>query len=49
MRVLIIGGTGFLGYHATRELSERGHDVTAVGLRSLRGYRTAGASKGIRS
>jgi nucleoside-diphosphate-sugar epimerase len=32
MRVLVIGGTGFLGYHATRELSERGHDVTVLGL-----------------
>ncbi|MGI9287535.1 MAG: NAD-dependent epimerase/dehydratase family protein [Pseudomonadales bacterium] len=32
MRVLVIGGTGFLGYHATCELSERGHDVTVLGL-----------------
>lgn len=32
MRILIIGGTGFLGYHATHELSQRGHDVTVLGL-----------------
>lgn len=32
MRILVIGGTGFLGYHATRELSGRGHDVTVLGL-----------------
>jgi nucleoside-diphosphate-sugar epimerase len=32
MHVLVIGGTGFIGYHATRELSERGHDVTVLGL-----------------
>lgn len=32
MRILIIGGTGFLGYHASRELAARGHEVTAMGL-----------------
>ena len=32
MDVLVIGGTGFLGYHATRELSARGHRVTVLGL-----------------
>ena len=32
MKVLIIGGTGFLGYHATMELLTRGHEVTVVGL-----------------
>ena len=31
-RVLIVGGTGFLGYHATRELTEGGWEVTALGL-----------------
>lgn len=30
--VLIVGGTGFLGYHATRVLQNRGYVVTAVGL-----------------
>ena len=30
--MLIIGGTGFLGYHATLELLTRGHEVTVVGL-----------------
>ncbi|MCB1675363.1 MAG: NAD(P)-dependent oxidoreductase [Halioglobus sp.] len=32
MRVLVIGGTGFLGYHATHELVRRGHEVTVLGL-----------------
>jgi nucleoside-diphosphate-sugar epimerase len=32
MRALIIGGTGFIGYHATQELSKRGHEVTILGL-----------------
>jgi nucleoside-diphosphate-sugar epimerase len=32
MRVLIIGGTGFIGYHAIHELLRRGHEVTALGL-----------------
>jgi len=32
MHVLVIGGTGFLGYHATWELSSRGHTVTVLGL-----------------
>jgi nucleoside-diphosphate-sugar epimerase len=30
--VLILGGTGFIGYHATRVLQSRGFSVTAVGL-----------------
>jgi len=32
MQILIIGGTGFLGYHATHELVRRGHDVTVLAL-----------------
>jgi nucleoside-diphosphate-sugar epimerase len=32
MRVLVVGGTGFIGYHATHELARRGHDVTILGL-----------------
>jgi len=32
MKVLVIGGTGFLGYHATLELMTHGHEVTVVGL-----------------
>jgi 2'-hydroxyisoflavone reductase len=28
MRVLVIGGTGFIGSHITRELIRRDHDVT---------------------
>lgn len=31
-RVLIIGGTGFLGYHAAHEFLAAGWEVTAVGL-----------------
>lgn len=30
MRVLVVGGTGFIGQHLCRELNDRGHDVTAV-------------------
>lgn len=32
VRVVMIGGTGFLGYFACGELVDRGHDVVAVGL-----------------
>jgi dihydroflavonol-4-reductase len=31
-RVIVIGGTGFLGYHAIQEFLRKGWDVTAVGL-----------------
>ncbi len=31
MKLLIAGGTGFLGYHALREALRRGHTVTALG------------------
>jgi nucleoside-diphosphate-sugar epimerase len=31
-RVLIAGGTGFIGFHACREFVARGWDVTALGL-----------------
>ncbi|MDL5362501.1 complex I NDUFA9 subunit family protein [Halalkalicoccus sp. NIPERK01] len=30
MRVLVTGGTGFIGRHLCAELDERGHDVTAL-------------------
>lgn len=30
MRVLLIGGTGFVGYHAALELNRRGHEVVAL-------------------
>lgn len=33
MRVVMIGGTGFLGYFTCRELVARGHDVLALGTR----------------
>lgn len=32
MKILIIGGTGFLGYHASLKLIEHGHTVTIVAL-----------------
>lgn len=35
MNVVIIGGTGFLGYHAARELIRREHQITALGLPPL--------------
>lgn len=35
MRVLIIGGTGLLGYHATRELLKRGHAVEILAIPPL--------------
>jgi dihydroflavonol-4-reductase len=34
-RVLVVGGTGFLGYHACRELVARGYTVTALGLKDF--------------
>jgi NADH dehydrogenase len=30
MKILVAGGTGFVGTHLCRELHERGHDVTAL-------------------
>jgi NADH dehydrogenase len=30
MDVLVVGGTGFVGQHLSRELDDRGHDVTAL-------------------
>ena len=35
MNCLIVGGTGFLGYHATLELLRRGHRVSALALPPL--------------
>ena len=32
MKVLVLGGTGFLGYHAALELFGRGNEVTVLGL-----------------
>lgn len=30
MRILVVGGTGFVGQHLCRELHDRGHEVTAM-------------------
>jgi NADH dehydrogenase len=30
MRILVVGGTGFIGQHLCRELHDRGHEVTAM-------------------
>lgn len=35
MKVMLIGGTGLLGYHATRRLLERGHRVNILALPPL--------------
>ncbi len=35
LNVLLVGGTGFLGYHAVRELLKRGHHVTILALPPL--------------
>jgi dihydroflavonol-4-reductase len=35
MNVLIIGGTGFLGYHAVKELTKRGHQTSILALPPL--------------
>jgi dihydroflavonol-4-reductase len=32
MRILIIGGTGFIGYHTVRECLHRGHEVMVLAL-----------------
>jgi 2'-hydroxyisoflavone reductase len=52
VRVLILGGTAFLGVHLTNELLRRGHEVThfnrgktgspAAGVRTITGDRTIG-------
>ena len=34
-RVAVVGGTGFLGYHAVVELLRRGFEVTALGLKDF--------------
>ena len=35
-KVIVVGGTGFLGYHAVKELLTQGWEVTALGLPSSR-------------
>jgi nucleoside-diphosphate-sugar epimerase len=35
MNVLLIGGTGFLGYYAVKELTKRGHQISILALPPL--------------
>src|SRR5713101_4561901 len=52
MRILMVGGTGFVGPYAARELHDRGHDVTlfhrgqheSVLLPPVRHFRSAEAA-----
>jgi nucleoside-diphosphate-sugar epimerase len=46
MRVLVIGGTGFIGRHLTRRLIEAGHEVT-VFHRGHRGQTNADLPAGV--
>ena len=32
MKIMIVGGTGFLGYHALLEAHKRGHSVNALAI-----------------
>ena len=33
LRILVLGGSGFLGSHVAEVLSDRGHDVTIADLK----------------
>ena len=44
LKVLVIGGTGFLGPHTVRRLQERGHTVTCSTVGSLSVARGARSS-----
>ena len=35
MKIMIVGGTGFLGYHALRVALKRGYSVNALATPSL--------------
>jgi nucleoside-diphosphate-sugar epimerase len=45
MRILVIGGTGFIGPHVVRRLAEGGHEVSVLS----RGQRTAALPAGVRT
>ena len=44
MNVMVVGGAGYIGSHAVKQLIEAGHDVVAVD-NLFRGHRPAVAEK----
>ena len=38
-KILIIGGTGFIGYHIAKRALKKGWDVTSISLKKPKKYR----------